>query len=140
MGEQNDGMLLEEMAQRHQEAEQATAEPKPLKINAIFTKVQKELEFAQFSKHLLSSLNQVQTPGQPVSEKFKGIDPKNYTTAITAPSPVFESSKMPPAGSKNLRVRRESTNNNLYGMQSARLGNTASSNVRSASTKPNTSG
>jgi hypothetical protein len=46
---------------------------------------------------------------------MKGIDPKNYTTAMTAPSPVFESSKMPPAG-KNLRVRRESTNNNLYTM------------------------
>ena len=82
----------------------------------------------------------MQTPGLPVSDKFKGIDPKNYTTTTVAPSPVFESSKMPPAGNKNLRVRRESTNNNLYAMQSARLGNTASSNIRSASTKPNTSG
>lgn len=53
MGEQNDGNLLEQMAMRHQEADQAIAEPKQMKFNSIFTKVNRESEFAQFSKHIL---------------------------------------------------------------------------------------
>ena len=68
---------------------------------------------------------------------MKSIELKNYTSNIPVPSPTIESSKMPPL-SKNIRVRRESTNQNLSTMASARLGGivTPGGGGRSASTKP----
>ena len=61
LAEQSDEKVLLEAESKFKKAEIALSDPKTVKLNTVFTKVQRESEFAQFSKHLISSLNQVQS-------------------------------------------------------------------------------
>lgn len=59
LGDQNEVLLLQSMNQTYQEAEAALAEPKPLKLNNVFSKVSKDIEYAHISRYILSAANQL---------------------------------------------------------------------------------
>lgn len=62
LGELTDEQLLVDINGSYKEAEKALCEPKPIKINQVIPRVNKDTEIAQLTKFLLNSANQVNLP------------------------------------------------------------------------------
>ena len=132
------------MNQTYQEAEIALAEPKPLKINNVFSKVSKDLEYAHISRYILSAANQLQNTAAHASsnQEIKPEKDKKVDDVLVAASPI-DTQK-----TRKFGMRRESERKAFgvqHSFQPSHQSNTAvastktgGASMRSTSTKPQT--